>query len=83
LSSRTNVGLLRPFIQAAISGAGLLGGIAAGAWIVFGSGLLEWGHRSNAPLGSMIVITLSIVIVLGLAWVGLTVGLVLTRKVAP
>ena len=80
---RRNVGSLRPFIQAAISGAGLLSGIAVGTWIVFGSGVLEWGHRSGTPLGSMIVITVSIAIVLGLAWVGLTVGIVLTRKVAP
>ena len=75
---------VRSFIQAAISGAGLLGGLAIGAWSVFGTGLLDrWGDVTFTPLGSIVVIVLSIAIVSALGWLGMTAGLAVTRKVTP
>jgi hypothetical protein len=74
----------RPFIQAAMSGAGLLSGISVGAWTVFGTGLLDqWEEVWITPLGSIVVIVVSIAVLSALGWLGITVGLALTRKVAP
>ncbi len=72
---------LRPFIQAAISAAGLLGGLTLGTWIVFIIGFIHSGQLLGIPLDFVIIIVASIVIVFGLAWLGLTIGLVLARKI--
>jgi hypothetical protein len=75
---------LRPVIQAAISGAGLLAGVAVGVWIVFGTGLLDWVQKVlDIPLESIIVPAVFMAIVFGLGWLGLTVGLATARKIAP
>jgi hypothetical protein len=82
--ARRNIGSLRPVIQAAISGAGLLGGVAVGAWIVFGTGLLDWAQKVlDIPLESIILPAALMAIVFGLGWLGLTVGLATARKIAP
>jgi len=82
-------GLLRPLIQAATCAAGLLGGIAIGAWIVFSTGLLsKWGQVLSAPLDSMtkndlFIVIGSIAIVFGLGWLGARIGLTLAAKMQP
>ena len=84
MAARRNVGSIRPLIQAAICSAGMLGGLAAGAWIVFGTGLLDqWEVVWITPLGSIVVMVVSIAILSALGWLGMTVGLALTRKVVP
>jgi len=75
------MGLLRPFIQASICGAGLLSGLAVGALIVFSTGLIEWGEVLGTPVDFVIIIVISIAIVFGLAWLGATIGLALARKI--
>ena len=72
-SISSTFGLLRPLIQAAICGAGLLGGIAVGAWIVSTGLFSKWGQVLSTPLDSMtkndlVVVIESIAIVFGLGW---------------
>jgi hypothetical protein len=73
---------LRPFIQAAICGGGLLGGLAVGAVIVFGTGFIQLGELLGTPRDFVIIIVVSIAVVFGLAWLGVTIGLALARRIA-
>jgi hypothetical protein len=66
LNHQREVAPLRPLIQAAISGAGLLGGLTVGTWIVFIMGFIHSGQVLGTPIAFMIVIVASIVIVFGL-----------------
>jgi len=86
-TTSSTFGLLRPLIQAVICGAGLLGGIAVGAWIIFSTGLLsKWGQALSTPLDSMtkndlLIVIGSIAIVFGLGWLGARIGLALAAKI--
>jgi hypothetical protein len=81
--------LLGPLIQIVICGAGLLGGIAGGALIVFGTGLLiKFGEALSLPLGSvtagdLLVIVGSIAIVAVFGWLGARIGIFIAAKIQP
>src|SRR5262245_43876992 len=76
-----NVGPLRTFIQSAISGGGLLGGLALGSWMVFSTGLVQRGQVLVISLHPIFVFAVSIAVVFGLAWLGVIIGLTLARKI--
>jgi len=81
--------LLQPLLQAAICGAGLLGGIAVGVWVAFSTGLLgKSGQALSAPLDSMtkfdlLIVIGSIAIIFGFGWLGARIGLALAAKMRP
>ena len=74
---------LRSFVQAAICAAGLLGGLTVGTSIVFGTGLIHFGELLGTPTDFVVIIVISVSIVLGLAWLGVSAGLAVARKIAP
>ncbi len=80
---RKNVRSLRPLILTVICGAGLLSGIAIGALVVLGTGVLQWAPVLGTALDSIIAPAVSIAIVSSFGWLGAKIGLAIIARMQP